>query len=129
MNLSRSLELAVSVVVGLSSVSIEAFQQQPRSSAIISKTILHSKNCDDDGRRSFLSRSAGTTISVLLGGTVLGKPAVASYTAYARREEDWKERSEKGGESLTVYAFLSSTYHIYVHPFPTAFPILLLCLV
>lgn len=35
-------------------------------------------------------------MSVLLGGTVSGQPAVASYKAYARREEDWKERADKG---------------------------------
>lgn len=47
----------------------------------------------------FLNRGAGAAMSVLLGGTVLGpKPAEASYTAYTQREEDWKTRSEKGGE-------------------------------
>jgi len=35
-------------------------------------------------------------MSVLVGGTCFGQPAAASYTAYARREEDWKERAEKG---------------------------------
>jgi len=35
-------------------------------------------------------------MSVLAGGTVLGQPADASYTAYTQRENDWKERSEKG---------------------------------
>jgi len=126
MNFSRSFILAVSIV-SLFSLSVEAFQitQQPRSSAsIFSKTRLHSKNSDDDGRRSFLSRSAGTVMSVLLGGTFSGQPAVASYTAYARREEDWKERADKGGESLTKYVRI---YHTYLHPFPTTMPILLLC--
>ena len=111
MKFSRTLILAVSVV-GLSSISVDAFQitQQPRSSAsIFSKTTLHSKNSDDDGRRSFLSRSAGTAMSVLLGGTVSGQPAVASYTAYARREEDWKQRADKGGERLTKYVRIYHT--------------------
>lgn len=104
MKFSRSLILAASIA-SLSSLSVEAFQltQQPRSSAsIFSKTRLHSKNSDDDGRRSFLSRSAGTAMSVLLGGTVSGQPAVASYKAYARREEDWKERADKGGEPFKI---------------------------
>ena len=117
MKLSRSLILAVSIA-SLSSLSVLAFQitQQPRSSAsIFSKNRLHSKNSDDDGRRSFLSRSAGTAMSVLLGGTVSGQPAVASYTAYARREEDWKERADKGGESLTKYIRIN---HTYLHHFP-----------
>jgi len=35
-------------------------------------------------------------MSVLLGGTILGQPAEASYTAYTQREEDWEKRSEKG---------------------------------
>ena len=38
-------------------------------------------------------------MSVLVGGTVLGEPANASYTAYARREDDWKQRDSSGGKS------------------------------
>ena len=71
-----------------------------------------------------MSRSAGTAMSVLLGGTLSGQPAVASYKAYARREEDWKERAEKGGESLTKYV---RTHNTYLHPRLTAMPTLLIC--
>lgn len=35
-------------------------------------------------------------MSVLVGGTIMGEPAEASYSAYTRREEDWKQREEKG---------------------------------
>lgn len=35
-------------------------------------------------------------MSVLLGGTIMGQPAEASYTAYTQREEDWSKRAEKG---------------------------------
>jgi len=99
MNFLLSLLLAAFAIVGLSSTSSEAFQitQQPRSSTSnFSSSGLHSQNCDDDGRRAFLSRSAAFAMSVLVGGTCFGQPAAASYTAYARREEDWKERAEKG---------------------------------
>lgn len=111
MNFLLSLLLAAFAIVGLSSTSSVAFQitRQPRSSTSnFSKTGLHSKNCDDDGRRTFLSRSAASAMSVLVGGTCFGQPAAASYTAYARREDDWKERAEKGGESLLrVYSTCS----------------------
>ncbi len=124
MNFLLSLLLAAFTIVGLSSTSSEAFQiaRQPLSTTSKwSNTGLHSKNCDDDGRRTFLSRSAASAMSILVGGTCLGQPAAASYTAYARREEDWKERAEKGGESLLGVCCMRlyctrSTFS--VHPFP-----------
>ena len=41
-------------------------------------------------------------MSVLIGGTFLEQPAEASYTAYTQRENDWKERSDKGGEIAKI---------------------------
>lgn len=37
-------------------------------------------------------------MSGLIGGTILEQPAQASYSAYTRREEDWKKREANGGE-------------------------------
>ena len=44
-------------------------------------------------------------MSVLVGGTVLGEPANASYTAYARREDDWKQRDSSGGKSPMLISY------------------------
>lgn len=35
-------------------------------------------------------------MSGLIGGTILQQPAQASYSAYTRREEDWKQREVNG---------------------------------
>jgi hypothetical protein len=37
---------------------------------------------------------------LIFGGTTTNQPepAEASYTAYTRREDDWKQRVDKGGE-------------------------------
>lgn len=49
-------------------------------------------------RRDALQKSAGIAFSILLGGTTMSESANASYSAYTRREEDWKEREKNGGE-------------------------------
>ena len=93
----------VSILVATLSSSVSAFlaQQQPITQA---KIILHSSNdnnnnSDNNERRNFLNQSAGVAMSVLLGGTSLcPKPAVASYTSFTQREDDWKQRSDKGGQ-------------------------------
>jgi len=100
MSISSLIILVATILVGLSAV-VEAFVVTSRSSSSISfsSTRLHSKNCvDDDGRRSFMSRSAGAAISVLVGGIGLDQPAFASYTGYTQREKDWQERAANGGE-------------------------------
>lgn len=99
-----SLMLVVSILVGLSAV-VEAFvatSRSPASISFFSSTRLHSKNAcvDDDGRRSFMSQSAGAAISVLVGGIGFDQPAIASYTGYTQREKDWQERAANGGEEL-----------------------------
>lgn len=85
-------------------ISTNAFQwQQWRRrtipvTSVISHTGLNAENNDKD-RRNFLSTGGGALALVLLGGTAtINQPAEASYTAYSRREEDWKERMDKGGE-------------------------------
>ena len=92
----------VSILVATLSSSVSAFvaQQQPITQ---SRIILHASNDNnnnsDNERRNFLNQSAGAAMSVLLGGTSLcPKPAVASYTSFTRREDDWKQRSDKGGQ-------------------------------
>lgn len=90
----HSSVLVVSIIVGLSSCA-GAFQIQPRPTTFnLSSTSLQATS--DNGRRSFISRGAGAAMSVLAGGTILGQPAEASYSAYSHREEDWKNRTEKG---------------------------------
>lgn len=86
--------LLLSISVGVMS-SVGAFQLQHRAllNSKYSSTVLH-EVCD--GRRRFLSRGAGAAISGLVGGTILDQPAQASYSAYTRREEDWKQREANG---------------------------------
>ncbi|KAL7486403.1 hypothetical protein ACHAW6_012003 [Cyclotella cf. meneghiniana] len=48
-------------------------------------------------RRDILQKSASVAFSFLIGETAMSKSASASYSAYTRREEDWKTR-EKNGE-------------------------------
>ena len=70
---------------------------------VVLNTRLHAQSnnsSNDNERRKILSRGAGAALSILLGGTA---PAEASYTAYTRREEDWQQRSEKGGKSGKLY--------------------------
>lgn len=82
----------------LSTISTGAFQTQSVStSSVLSNTRLHAEIHEND-RRTFFSRGGGAIALALLGGTTINQPAEASYTAYSRREEDWKERVEKGGE-------------------------------
>lgn len=94
------------LVICLSSLfATEAFQTQHRPTTLrsISSTCLHETKFN--GRRKFLSRGAGAAMSVLVGGTVLGEPANASYTAYARREDDWKQRDSSGGKSPMLISY------------------------
>ena len=94
---AASILLLLSAVLGLSSFLVDAFQlPSSRPTSIpASTTRLHETS---DGRRQFLSRGAGAALSFLAGGTISGRPAEASYSAYTHREEDWNARQEKGGE-------------------------------
>lgn len=66
--------------------------------SVISNTGLNAEN-NDNNRRTFLRKGGEAIAVVLLGGTAMtNQPAEASYTAYSRREDDWKERVDKGGE-------------------------------
>ena len=96
---TQSLVL-VSILVTFSSIiSIEAFHVNN----FRINTRLHAQSSTNDNeRRKVLSRGAGAALSILLGGTALEQPAVASYSAYTRREQDWQERSEKGGEFVKI---------------------------
>mmetsp|Transcript_27038 Transcript_27038/g.46127 ORF Transcript_27038/g.46127 Transcript_27038/m.46127 type:complete len:187 (-) Transcript_27038:318-878(-) len=82
------------IIVGASSFTA-AFQipQQRPNRPNSSSTRLH-VTCD--GRRNFLNGGVGAAMSVIISGTVMQQPAEASYSAYTRREEDWKDRAEKG---------------------------------
>lgn len=53
-----------------------------------------SKHGHDDSRRQFFSSFAG--LVGLAASTCNPQPAQASYSAYTHREEDWKQRQEKG---------------------------------
>ena len=92
-----SLIFVVLILVGTSAVEAFVTSRSPASIFSSTETRLHSKNC---GRRSFMSRSAGAAISVLVGGIGLDQPAIASYTGYTQRERDWQERAANGGEEL-----------------------------
>jgi hypothetical protein len=92
------------MAVCLSSISIEAFQSPIRQrrtmpiTCILSNTRLNAENQNKE-RRAFLSRGGEAMALVLLGGlATTNQPAEASYTAYVRREDDWKQRVDKGGE-------------------------------
>lgn len=50
-------------------------------------------------RRDILQKSASVAFSFLIGETAMSECASASYSAYTRREEDWKTREKNGGES------------------------------
>jgi len=92
-----SLVLVSILVIFTSIILIEAFHvnTQPNTSSRNTRLHAQSNNSSDNERRKILSRGAGAALSILLGGTA---PAEASYTAYTRREEDWQQRSEKGGK-------------------------------
>ena len=97
---NQSSLVLVSILFTFTSIiSIEAFHvnTQPNTSSRNTRLHAQSNNSSDNERRKILSRGAGAALSILLGGTA---PAEASYTAYTRREEDWQQRSEKGGKSL-----------------------------
>ena len=46
-----------------------------------------------------MQKSASVAFSFLIGETAMSECASASYSAYTRREEDWKTREKNGGES------------------------------
>ena len=98
---NQSSLVLVSILVTFSSIiiSIEAFHVYNQRNDFRINTRLHaqSNNSSDNERRKVLSRGTGAALSILLGGTALEQPAVASYSAYTRREQDWQERSAKGG--------------------------------
>jgi len=96
--ISSLIIFVVLIMVGTSAVEAFVTSRSPASIFFSStETRLHLKNC---GRRSFMSRSAGAAISVLVGGIGLDQPAIASYTGYTQREKDWQERAANGGEEL-----------------------------
>ena len=102
---TQSLVLVVAILVTFSSIiSIESFQviTQPNTSSRNTRLHAQNNNSSDNERRKVLSRGAGAALSILLGGTA---PAEASYTAYTQREEDWQQRSEKGGKSNLVVQY------------------------
>ena len=107
-----SLVLVSILVTFFSIVSIEAFQviTQPNTSSRNTRLHAQSNNSSDNERRKVLSSGAGAALSILLGGTA---PAEASYTAYTRREEDWQQRSEKGGKSTNYIASIHYTLMRY----------------
>lgn len=85
------------------SSTVDAFQSTTRSNPVSalrlnaeSNEILSEETTTS--RRNVLQKSAGVAFSILLTGTSLSESASASYSAYTRREDDWKEREKKGGE-------------------------------
>ena len=101
---NQSSLVLVSIFTFSSILSIEAFHVNTKQNNFRINTRLHaqSNNSSDNERRKVLSRGAGAALSILLGGTA---PAEASYTAYTQREEDWQQRSEKGGKSNLVVQY------------------------
>lgn len=92
------------MLFGLSSLLVQAFQLPQNPSKLnFSSTTLYETS---DGRRQFLTRGAGAAMSLLVGGTFMGKPAEASYTGYTQREQDWQTRSEKGEVQISNAAQL-----------------------
>ena len=102
---NQSSLVLVSILFTFSSIiSIEAFHVNTQQNNFKINTRLHAQynSSNDNERRKVLSRGAGAALSILLGGTALEQPAEASYTAYTRREEDWQQRSEKGGMFASI---------------------------
>lgn len=98
--------LFASAIICVSSF-VGAFQTQPQRTATSpnqSSTSLHGMR--ESGRRNFINRGAGAAMSVLIGGTILGPPAEASYTAFTQREKDWEERTSKGDVKISSAASL-----------------------
>lgn len=88
-------------IICLSSVSTDAFQWQCQRPTIPTTNVRLNAEKYDNDRRTLLSRGGGAMALALLGaGTTIIQPAEASYTAYTRREDDWKQRVDKGGEIL-----------------------------
>ena len=84
-------------IICLSSVSTDAFQWQCRRPTMPTTNVRLNAEKYDNDRRTLLSRGA---LALLGAGTTISQPAEASYTAYTRREDDWKQRVDKGGEIL-----------------------------
>lgn len=100
------LSIAATLSLMSTAGTVEAFQFQPQScsNAPVS-TRLHAHEPIDNRishnaftRRKALQKSAGVTLSILLGGTAMTNSANAKYSTYTRREEDWSERQKNGGE-------------------------------
>ena len=86
-----------------SSIIVRAFQPTIHSTSSIRLNAQPNNQHDEASvsvstRRNALQKSAGVAFSILLGGTTAASEANASYSAYTRREEDWKQREKNGGE-------------------------------
>jgi hypothetical protein len=98
------LSLAFYFIAALSFSSqctVLAFQSTSRPS--LACTVLSAESSKNDitsqsTRRNALQKSAGLALSILFSGTAMSESANASYSAYTRREDDWKGREKAGGE-------------------------------
>ncbi|KAL7512894.1 hypothetical protein ACHAXN_010036 [Cyclotella atomus] len=84
-----------------SSIIVRAFQPTIHSTSSIRLNAQPNNQHDEASvsvstRRNALQKSAGVAFSILLGGTTAASEANASYSAYTRREEDWKQREKNG---------------------------------
>jgi hypothetical protein len=90
----------------LSSAVFVSQSQSPRNSmndsrkSTLSPTRLYNQfqsNNDDTTHAAPMSRrTLLSSLAVFTTAAVLSTPAHASYSAYARREQDWQQRSEEG---------------------------------
>ena len=99
------LSIAATLSLMSTAGTVEAFQFQSQSRPNAVSTRLHAHEPIDNRishnaftRRKALQKSAGVTLSILLGGTAMTNSANAKYSTYTRREEDWSERQKNGGE-------------------------------
>ena len=100
--LSIIVSCVATLLVLSSSVSVDAFQSPHRTNPS-SSINLHAEPSNNIqsarlSRRNVIQKSAGIAFSILLGETAMEESASASYSAYTRREDDWKEREKNGGE-------------------------------
>ena len=100
--LSIIVSCVATLLVLSSSVSVDAFQSSHRTNPS-SSINLHAEPSNNIqsarlSRRNVIQKSAGIVFSILLGETAMEESASASYSAYTRREDDWKEREKNGGE-------------------------------
>ena len=97
------VSFAAFLAISSTSSTVEAFQSGTRSNKVSALCLNAEPNNAISheitaSRRNVLQKSAGVAFSILLGGTSMSESASASYSAYTRREDDWKEREKKGGE-------------------------------